>query len=588
MTMADRLKALFNPTIKIKLIGLSLLLLLFLLGTNIFMRSGLVSGNSALQSQSSLYSQVELASETLRVFGELKYWLTDLEVSWLNESEENADLEREKLNVLLAQLETSYPDEVAEIRVKVETFVTVSIEAVDAYVDENRVLGNSLVSKARAEIVAITGVLTDIFEELKEQARRLSAQTVTAAENTIFASTIALVLALLITSIATFFVIRSIVGPLTDMTEAMGLLAEGQDDVEVPAVGRADEIGTMAAAVSVFKENALERQRLEHASALEAKERHEREEVALIEERERIEGERKEQKKISISKEVVAAQMERLIVTFDKTAKGLLDKVSEAAADLELTAVSLTSTAKQTNERSASVAAAAEEATTNVQTVASATEELSASIAEIGHQIERSTEANDAAAQKATEASKVMEELDGATQAISEVIQLINDIANQTNLLALNATIEAARAGEAGRGFAVVASEVKSLAAQTSKATEQIERHIALVQDKAFEALSSMGDISGAVQEAKDLAGAVVGSVNQQQIATSEISSNVLEAAKGTTDVNLNINDVAQGAAETMASSEHVLSASNDVSEVASKLQHEVQSFLRDVNRVLQ
>jgi len=588
MTMSGRMKALVSPTIKVKLIGLSLLLLLFLVGTNAFMRTGLVSGNAALQSQNSFYSQVELASETLRAFGELKYWLTDLEVSWLNESEENAELEREKLNGLLVQLEGNYPDEVAEIREKVESFVTLSIEAVDAYVDENRVLGNSLVSKARGEIVVITGILTGIFEERNEQAQRLSAQTVTSAENTITMSTIALIVALLITSIATFFVIKSIVGPLTDMTEAMGLLAEGKDDVEVPAVGRADEIGTMANAVSVFKENALERQRLEKISADEALAKQKREEKRLAQDQIRTESELEEQEKVSAAKEAVAVEMEQLIGTFDDTAKKLLEKVSEAAADLELTAVSLNSTAKQTNERSASVAAAAEEATTNVQTVASATEELSASISEIGHQIERSTQANDAAAAKSIEASKVMEELEGATQSISAVIQLINDIAEQTNLLALNATIEAARAGDAGRGFAVVASEVKSLAGQTAKATEQIEKHISLVQEKAFEALNSMGDIKGAVQEANDLAGAVVGSVQQQQLATSEISSNVSEAAQGTTEVNRNINDVAQGASETMASSERVLGASNDVSQAAGQLQQEVQLFLKNVNRLMQ
>ena len=118
------------------------------------------SGNEMLNKDVKTSANLKLATDTLRTFGELKFWLSDLEVSWLNESEENAETAREQLDKLLQNLGKIVPEkDVRTIRENVEALYDMSIEAVDAYVDENRVLGNSKVAKARENIKTVDDIL---------------------------------------------------------------------------------------------------------------------------------------------------------------------------------------------------------------------------------------------------------------------------------------------------------------------------------------------------------------------------------------------------------------------------------------------
>ena len=342
--------------------------------------------------------------------------------------------------------------------------------------------------------------------------------------------------------------------PIQRLTEVMSDLAKGNNAVEIPAADRGDEMGEMARAVQVFKDNAIEAQRL---AAVQEQERQAKEKRAH-----RIEGDARE---------------------FDSKVSGLLQTVAAAGTQLQQTAGSMSQTAERTNSQAGAAASASEEASTNVQTVASSAEELSASISEIANQVAKSTDIASRAVDGVQKANANVQGLADAAQKIGEVVKLINDIASQTNLLALNATIEAARAGEAGKGFAVVASEVKNLASQTAKATEQIAAQIAGVQSATGDAVSAIQAIGVTIGEISAISAAIASAVEEQGSATKEIARNMQQAATGTNEVSSNISSVTKAAGETGLASGQVLDAAGELSRQAEKLRLEIDGFVAKV-----
>ena len=368
-------------------------------------------------------------------------------------------------------------------------------------------------------------------------------------------SLLAALATLVLTGILAFFVNRSIAGPIVGMTSAMGELANNDLDVEIPAQDRRDEIGDMAAAVQVFKENAI------HARQLEA--------------------EQEEQKRRA--EEEKRTLMNSMADDFEANVGGMVEAVSSATAEMESSAQAMASTAGQTSRQSAAVASAAEVASSNVNTVASAAEELSASISEISQQVHQSTEIAGRAVDEANRTNEQVRGLAEAAQKIGEVVELITDIAEQTNLLALNATIEAARAGDAGKGFAVVASEVKNLANQTARATEEIGAQIGGIQTATQNAVHTIEGITGIINQVSEITSAISAAVEEQGAATQEIARNVEQASQGTAEVSSNIQGVNQGADETGQAAGQITDATGKLSRQAELLGNEVDNFVAQI-----
>ena len=343
--------------------------------------------------------------------------------------------------------------------------------------------------------------------------------------------------------------------PIRAIVALLQQLAAGKFDVEVHGTERKDEVGDVAQAAVVFKDNGLAKIRME---------------VEQKEAETRAASQRRK-------------DMLQLADGFEAAIGEIVDTVSSVSTELEASASSLTGTADRSQELATTVAAASEEASANVNSVASATEELSSSVNEISRQVQESARIASEAVGQARKTNDRVGELSKAASRIGDVVELINTIAGQTNLLALNATIEAARAGEAGRGFAVVASEVKALAEQTAKATGEIGQQISGIQAATQDSVGAIREISGTIEKLSEISSTIAAAVEEQGAATQEISRNVQQAAQGTQQVSANITDVQRGASETGSASSQVLSAAQSLSSDSNRLKLEVGKFLNTV-----
>ena len=364
------------------------------------------------------------------------------------------------------------------------------------------------------------------------------------------AAVVVALIALLVLSLG-----RTVTQPVRIMTLTMARLADGDTDAEVLGRRRGDEIGGMAKAVQIFKDNAIEKLRLEGEQSGAHEHAKEEKRDAMLE---------------------IADRFERQV-------QGMVDDVSSSAADMQSTAQRMTATAEEASRQSANVATASDQAATNVQTVAATAEELSASIAEIGRQVGQSATVAGNAFNEAQATNATVQGLAEAAGKIGEIVNLINNIAGQTNLLALNATIEAARAGEAGKGFAVVAQEVKNLAKQTAKATEDISTQIGSVQEETRDAVSAIDRIRGIIGEINDISATISAAVEEQGASTQEIARNVQQAARGTQEVNENIENVNRAAGETGSASAEVLESAKNLARQSDALRGGVEDFLKEI-----
>jgi methyl-accepting chemotaxis protein len=364
-------------------------------------------------------------------------------------------------------------------------------------------------------------------------------------------------LGIVLGGILSFTIGRSISNPIDRIIAVMDRLAQDDTSVEVQGLDRKDEVGGIARSVQVFKQNALDKKRIEAEAA---------DTQRLADARHREE-------------------MLRLAAEFEASVARVVEGVSNASQDMEGTAQAMSSLSDQVSGQASAVAAASEQAAANVQTVAAATEELSSSVGEIGRQVSESAVVARSAVEEANHTNAMMQGLSDAAGRIGEVIKLINTIAAQTNLLALNATIEAARAGDAGKGFAVVANEVKGLATQTARATNEIAEQINAVQAETDKAVAAIHNVGRTITRIDQISSAIASAVEQQSAATQEIARNIEEASRGTQEVSMNIGGVTAAAQEAGQSSASVLSAARRLSSESDALKDIVRDFLVTVRK---
>ena len=298
-----------------------------------------------------------------------------------------------------------------------------------------------------------------------------------------------------------------------------------------------------------------------------------------ITERERLEKQRDH----LASQEARRVSNDTAISFFRGRVEEVLGTVSNNTNAMKLTATALFGSSDQTTQRAEEALRESNEAQDNVEMVTASAELLSASIAEVNQKLSQATQMVDNAVSEAEAANNKYAGLAEAAQKIGDVVKMIHNVAGQTNLLALNATIEAARAGEAGRGFAVVASEVKLLAVQTAKATDEITKHIAAVQNLTSGAIEAIYNIQKRMRHIESCTSDATDLILHQNAATIEITANAEKASSGTSSFVAVLNEVSIAAIGTRAAAETVLTASNSVDTSVGNLRAEIESFLDKV-----
>jgi methyl-accepting chemotaxis protein len=422
--------------------------------------------------------------------------------------------------------------------------------------EENAKAASRLKAECGPLVEATVQAQNKLADTLSSYAAKQSDDLTDQANGTIRTVLISVGIGLLATIAAALWIgLQGLSRPIGRLNAVMESFARNDLTAETPGVGRGDEVGAMARTVEVFKTNGQEVNRLRADQEAQ---------------KQRVTDERRQ-------------MMSDLAGKFEAGVGGIVSSVTAQATELQATAQSMASISEETSRQSSTVAAASEQATQNINTIASATEELSSSVREILQQVTHSTHMISAAVSDTEAANEEIQGLAGAVDKIGQVVDLIKGIAGQTNLLALNATIEAARAGDAGKGFAVVASEVKALANQTAKATEDISKQIAAIQQATQGSVRSIQGVAERINDVSRTATAIASAVEQQGAATAEISRNVTEVAKGTSEVGANISGVNASAQSSGAAASQVLASAGDLSRNSEALKAQVDAFLAEV-----
>ncbi len=360
--------------------------------------------------------------------------------------------------------------------------------------------------------------------------------------------------ALLVVILASIQIVRRLSRPLLQLAGAVSRIADGDLSVPVPGADRLDELGEVAAAVSILTQRATAAERLRQQAAAE------------------------QERKIAM-----AAMLTEAAKRFEDVSLSALARVAATEAELSEAAHTINHAAALTAQEARGAAEGVAVAATSVAAVASATEELAVSVQHVSERMSVAARAAGLAAMGADRAADAVEHLAGTARRIEDILRLIVDIAGRTNLLALNATIEAARAGEAGRGFAVVASEVKKLAAQTAKAAQDVSSHVTAILSATAEATAAISGLSVEVSAVSATADDVASALTEQGAATQEIAKAAQSAASGTDAATSKVASAAIQTEAARATAMRLPQVSAAVGEATGLLRDSVGTFVSEV-----